>query len=96
MSFSQKIKDNKGILIALGGLAVAGAAFFLAKKHGCCGKKQQTSCCKGKCPVQSIYERVGGKVNIDAAVVSFYDKVLKDDRVKRFFKNTDMKHQVKQ
>ena len=40
----------------------------------------------------SIYEGIGGKAALDLAVDKFYDKVLKDNRVKHFFKNTDMKN----
>lgn len=39
---------------------------------------------------KSIYHRLGGKAAIDAAVESFYVKVLADDRIKDFFENINM------
>ena len=33
----------------------------------------------------SIYHQIGGKAAMDAAVESFYVKVLKDDRIRHFF-----------
>jgi len=44
----------------------------------------------------SIYERIGGKAAMDAAVPLFYKKVLADARVKDFFKHTNMEHQISQ
>ncbi len=41
--------------------------------------------------MSSLYERIGGTNVVEAAVDNFYDKVLADDRIKHFFKNTDMK-----
>ena len=41
----------------------------------------------------SIYHQIGGKAAIDAAVESFYVKVLKDDRIKHFFDDVDMVRQ---
>ncbi|BAQ61606.1 cyanoglobin [Geminocystis sp. NIES-3708] len=38
----------------------------------------------------TLYEKLGGKEAVNVAVDIFYDKVLKDDRVKDFFVNTDM------
>jgi hemoglobin len=38
----------------------------------------------------TIYDRIGGKASVNAAVDIFYKKVLSDDRVNKFFKNTDM------
>jgi len=37
-----------------------------------------------------LYERIGGKDAINAAVDIFYGKVLTDDRIKHFFDDTDM------
>nr|P17724.1 RecName: Full=Group 1 truncated hemoglobin; Short=Truncated Hb; AltName: Full=Hemoglobin; AltName: Full=Myoglobin [Tetrahymena pyriformis]3AQ5_A Chain A, Group 1 truncated hemoglobin [Tetrahymena pyriformis]3AQ5_B Chain B, Group 1 truncated hemoglobin [Tetrahymena pyriformis]3AQ6_A Chain A, Group 1 truncated hemoglobin [Tetrahymena pyriformis]3AQ6_B Chain B, Group 1 truncated hemoglobin [Tetrahymena pyriformis]BAA03015.1 hemoglobin [Tetrahymena pyriformis] len=45
---------------------------------------------------QTIYEKLGGENAMKAAVPLFYKKVLADERVKHFFKNTDMDHQTKQ
>jgi hemoglobin len=41
----------------------------------------------------TLYERLGGKAAIDAAVDLFYDKVLKDERIRHFFDGVDMKKQ---
>lgn len=46
--------------------------------------------------VPCIFEKLGGKAAMDAAVPLFYKKVLADDRVKHFFKNTNMDKQIKQ
>jgi hemoglobin len=45
-------------------------------------------------PAGSIYERLGGEAAVNAAVDIFYRKVLRDDRIKRFFDNTDMTKQA--
>lgn len=42
---------------------------------------------------ESLYERIGGKDAVNAAVELFYDKILTDERVNYLFKNTDMKRQ---
>lgn len=42
----------------------------------------------------TLFEKIGGKPAMDAAVPLFYKKVLADDRVKHFFKNTNMDHQI--
>lgn len=41
----------------------------------------------------TLYERLGGKAAVDAAVDIFYDKVLKDQRINHYFKNVDMAQQ---
>ena len=38
----------------------------------------------------SIYDKIGGTKSVKAAVDIFYGKVLADERVNGFFKNTDM------
>jgi len=38
----------------------------------------------------SIYEKIGGKPAVDAAVDIFYKKVLSDDRISHFFDSVDM------
>lgn len=43
--------------------------------------------------MNTLYERLGGEAAIDAAVDIFYDKVLADERINRFFTNTDMARQ---
>lgn len=42
----------------------------------------------------SLYERLGGEAAVNAAVDVFYDKVLSDYRINRFFDKTDMAKQV--
>jgi hemoglobin len=42
----------------------------------------------------SLYEKLGGEAAVNAAVDIFYRKVLKDDRIKHFFKDTDMVRQA--
>ncbi len=37
-----------------------------------------------------LYDRIGGKGALDAAVELFYTKVLSDDRIKQFFDTVDM------
>jgi hemoglobin len=43
----------------------------------------------------TIYERLGGEAAVMAAVPIFYDKVLADERVNRFFEGLDMDAQTK-
>jgi hemoglobin len=43
---------------------------------------------------KSLYEKLGGEPAVNAAVDIFYRKVLKDDRINRFFANTDMTRQA--
>lgn len=43
----------------------------------------------------SLYQQLGGKAAIDAAVDLFYTKVLVDDRVKHYFADINMKRQAK-
>ncbi len=42
---------------------------------------------------ESLYERIGGKGAIEAAVDIFYGKVLADDSINRFFAGIDMDKQ---
>ena len=42
----------------------------------------------------SLYERLGGQAAVDAAVESFYRKVLTDDRIDQFFDGVDMEQQI--
>ncbi|MFB2919637.1 MULTISPECIES: group I truncated hemoglobin [Aerosakkonema] len=41
----------------------------------------------------SLYEKVGGQAAIEQIVDDFYNHVLADDTVNKFFVNTDMKKQ---
>lgn len=43
---------------------------------------------------QTLYERIGGKDAVNAAVDLFYEKVLADERINHLFKNTDMAKQA--
>lgn len=42
---------------------------------------------------QSLYEKLGGKDAVNAAVDIFYDKVLADNSISHFFGSVDMKKQ---
>lgn len=42
----------------------------------------------------SLYERIGGKAAVEAAVDKFYEKVLAHDSIKSFFEGVDMKRQI--
>ncbi|MGO8754604.1 MAG: group I truncated hemoglobin [Gallionellaceae bacterium] len=42
----------------------------------------------------SLYDEIGGEAAVNAAVDIFYRKVLKDDRIKRFFDDVDMAKQA--
>lgn len=44
--------------------------------------------------MSSLYERLGGKDAIDAAVEIFYKKVLDDSRIKHFFEGVNMSQQI--
>lgn len=41
----------------------------------------------------TLFEKIGGRDAVNAAVDSFYEKVLADDRIKHFFDTVDMKRQ---
>jgi hemoglobin len=43
---------------------------------------------------RSLYEQLGGQAAVEAAVDSFYRKVLTDDRISRFFDGVDMDQQI--
>lgn len=43
---------------------------------------------------RSLYEQLGGAAAISQAVNIFYDKVLKDDRIKHFFDGVAMHRQI--
>ena len=42
----------------------------------------------------SLYDKIGGEAAVNAAVDIFYRKVLKDDRISRFFEGVDMDRQA--
>ncbi len=44
--------------------------------------------------MSSLYEEIGGEGAVNAAVDIFYDKVLKDDRIKHFFDGVNMQKQA--
>lgn len=41
----------------------------------------------------TLFEKLGGRANIELAVDKFYDRVLQDDRIKHFFEGVDMVQQ---
>ena len=43
--------------------------------------------------MSTLFERIGGTAAIDAAVDTFYEKVLADDRIMHFFNDVDMNQQ---
>lgn len=43
---------------------------------------------------ESLFNRLGGEVAVNAAVDIFYRKVLSDHRINRFFTNSDMEKQI--
>jgi len=43
---------------------------------------------------QSLYEKIGGEIAVNAAVDIFYRKVLADDRINQFFDGVDMERQA--
>ncbi|MGI0484714.1 group I truncated hemoglobin [Pantanalinema rosaneae CENA516] len=43
--------------------------------------------------MSTLYEKLGGKDAVEAAVDRFYDRVLNDSRIKHFFNNVDMHRQ---
>jgi len=42
----------------------------------------------------ALFQEIGGEAAVNAAVDIFYRKVLKDDRIKRFFDDVDMEKQA--
>lgn len=44
-------------------------------------------------PGKPLFERLGGKPAVEAAVDLFYDKLLADSRISAFFKGIDVKRQ---
>jgi hemoglobin len=44
-------------------------------------------------PKQNLYEQLGGKPAVEAAVDRFYEKVLADNRISHFFAGVDMTRQ---
>jgi hemoglobin len=43
--------------------------------------------------MKSLFERLGGRDAVNAVVDTFYDKVMKDVRIKHFFEGVDMNRQ---
>lgn len=43
---------------------------------------------------QTLFEWLGGREAVNAAVDLFYEKVMADDRINHFFENVDMKRQA--
>lgn len=44
--------------------------------------------------MSTLYEQLGGQNAVDDAVNRFYRRVLKDDRISRFFEGVDMQRQA--
>ena len=42
--------------------------------------------------LDDLYETIGGSGTIEAAIGSFYRRVLEDENLRRFFHSTDMAH----
>ena len=42
--------------------------------------------------IENLYDLIGGQSTIQAATQRFYERVLEDDRLREFFKRTDMAH----
>ncbi|MDE2624598.1 MAG: group 1 truncated hemoglobin [Betaproteobacteria bacterium] len=49
---------------------------------------------KERTDTMSLYEQIGGDAAVNAAVDIFYRKVLRDDRINRFFTGVDMERQA--
>lgn len=45
--------------------------------------------------MSQLFEKLGGKAAVEAAVENFYRKVLTDERVSHFFEDVDMDEQIK-
>ena len=44
---------------------------------------------------QSLYDRLGGEAALSAAVESFYQKVISDEKINSFFEGVDMTKQMR-
>jgi hemoglobin len=44
--------------------------------------------------MSSLFEKLGGKGAVNAAVDIFYNKVLNDPRISKFFDGVEMEHQI--
>jgi truncated hemoglobin YjbI len=44
--------------------------------------------------IQSLYQQIGGKLTIDTIVELFYNKILNDYRVNRFFNSSNQHEQI--
>tara|TARA_B110000858_G_C17809687_1_gene480419 strand:+ start:8364 stop:8504 length:141 start_codon:yes stop_codon:yes gene_type:complete len=44
--------------------------------------------------MSTLFEEIGGEAAVDAAVNVFYRIVLADERINRFFEDTDMERQA--
>lgn len=42
--------------------------------------------------IDDLYETIGGRRTVQAAIESFYRRVLEDDTLRQFFDSTDMAH----
>jgi hemoglobin len=46
-------------------------------------------------PNGTLYDRLGGEAAVEAAVVSFYEKIMADELLSPFFEHLDMDAQIK-
>ncbi len=44
--------------------------------------------------MNTLFERIASRATVDSLVESFYRKVLSDERISRFFDDTDMERQM--
>jgi len=79
--------SNRSVLAALGSAAAALALLVINKKISTSAQTKQEL---EAASLASLFDKLGGKPNLKLAVNIFYDKVLKDQRVSHFFKQTDM------
>ncbi len=42
--------------------------------------------------IDELYQTIGGSSTVDAAIRSFYRRVLEDENLRHFFQSTDMAH----
>lgn len=68
------------------GLAIATAPFLVT---GCHGTAKQTQTAR---PAKSLYERLGGREAVAAAVENFVNRTGRDPRLNARFANTDIPH----
>jgi hemoglobin len=63
---------------------------LVAAVAACGGKKKDDATMKG--PTRSLYDRLGGKDSISLVVNDFVDTTAKNEKIKQYFLNTDLKN----